>query len=76
MSYDRISNFQNNIEVTQTVHGVNTIVEIEEYNHLGGYGEEGTDINILHLHQKLNIKLKRIKITLNDGGFRTKAGFF
>eukprot|EP01129_Flabellula_baltica_P009258 TRINITY_DN3752_c0_g1_i1.p1 TRINITY_DN3752_c0_g1~~TRINITY_DN3752_c0_g1_i1.p1 ORF type:complete len:339 (+),score=51.21 TRINITY_DN3752_c0_g1_i1:150-1166(+) len=68
------SNFQSNIRLCEVVQGVHSNVEIEEYLSLNGVGRGNVDIKRIMTERLLNIKLKRIKITLSEGGFRTKRG--
>jgi len=71
---DRVANFQNNIHVIESTQGVNSSVEIEQYTQLGGLDGLDCDPNKMYLYQRLNQKLKRVKITLNNGGFKTRQG--
>eukprot|EP01119_Soliformovum_irregulare_P002579 TRINITY_DN12826_c0_g1_i1.p1 TRINITY_DN12826_c0_g1~~TRINITY_DN12826_c0_g1_i1.p1 ORF type:complete len:275 (-),score=75.39 TRINITY_DN12826_c0_g1_i1:24-848(-) len=63
--------FDKNIVTTQSLAGANSVVEIQEFKELRGI--QG-DPNLLHHYKSIGLRLKRIRVTLNNGQMKAESG--
>jgi len=64
---------ESNLEIVDAISMPGSTVEVEQYQSLTGV-PPGADTLSIFYRQKLGILLKRLKITLVNGKFRTQAG--
>jgi len=64
---------ESNLELVDSFIGPNSTVEVEQFKRLTGT-PPGVDMSTMYHFEKMGVRLKRIKITLNNGKFKTKQG--